>query len=32
MELVHRIQDLPKDEMDRPVEPVVIEACGELKE
>ncbi|GAB5037444.1 peptidyl-prolyl cis-trans isomerase [Nannochloropsis oceanica] len=32
MELVHRIEDLPKDEKDKPLEAVVIEACGEIKE
>jgi len=32
MDLVRRIEDLPKDAKDRPLEPVVIEECGELKE
>ena len=32
MDLVHRIEGLPKDGKDRPLEPVVIEGCGELKE
>jgi hypothetical protein len=31
MEVVRRIEDLPKDDKDKPLEPVVIEACGELK-
>ena len=30
MEVVRRIEDLPKDEKDKPLEPVVIENCGEL--
>lgn len=30
MELVRRIEDLPKDEKDKPSPEVVIEACGEL--
>jgi hypothetical protein len=32
MEIVRRIEELPKDEKDRPLEPVVIESCGELNE
>jgi hypothetical protein len=30
MEIVHKIEDLPKTERDCPLEPVVITDCGEL--
>ena len=30
MELVHRIENLPTDDKDRPTEAVVIADCGEL--
>lgn len=30
MELVHRIEDLPKDGKDKPLQEVVIASCGEL--
>ena len=30
MDVVRRIEELPKDEKDRPLEPVVIADCGEL--
>lgn len=30
MEVVRRIEDLPKDEKDKPLEPVTIANCGEL--
>jgi len=31
MEVVRRIEALPKDEKDKPLEAVVIEGCGEVK-
>lgn len=30
MDIVRKIEELPKDEKDRPLEPVVIADCGEL--
>lgn len=30
MDLVHRIEDLPKDGKDKPLQEVVIASCGEL--